>query len=247
MAAGNNQPECITSGGDHFGSNPFTRFNDACELLLCHVSPDPDDQFFVITIHFFKTSRETDELSWTTFTTVGYGNSYTSTANDLVADDGTTKAHECSLVVLMCNAEAFIGLLYAGMCGAILFGKVNRVQSHAKLIFANAVCLQYEEIVDEDMDESGADYSDRSEGARLFHKKWSSDYHGSLNGSKKDGMTVSVRPPQSPVPPSYEPMGGESHDEETPSLEKTPFKTEQFVDQFNGCPVRDGTVLQLRI
>jgi hypothetical protein len=34
MAAGNNQPECITSGGDHFGSNPFTRFNDACELIF---------------------------------------------------------------------------------------------------------------------------------------------------------------------------------------------------------------------
>ena len=36
------------------------------------------------------------------------------------------------------------------MCAAILFGKVNRVQSHANIIFANAVCLQYEEIEDED-------------------------------------------------------------------------------------------------
>ncbi|KAL7512346.1 hypothetical protein ACHAXN_009417, partial [Cyclotella atomus] len=206
MAAGNNQPECITSGGDHFGSNPYTRFNDAYEL------------------------------SWTTFTTVGYGNSYTSTAGDLVAEDGTTKAHECSLVVLMCNAEAFIGLLYAGMCGAILFGKVNRVQSHAKLIFANAVCLQYEEIVDEDLDESGADASDRS--GRLFHKKWSSDNLGRLtNGSQQDGMTVSVRTPQSPVPPPFwSPENAES-DEESPSLETPLSKTEQFVDQFNGCPV----------
>jgi hypothetical protein len=109
MVVGTSQPECITTGGDHFGTNPLTMFNDAYEL------------------------------SWTTFTTVGYGNSYTSTGNDLVAADGTTKAHECSLVVLLCNAEAFFGLLYAGMCGAILFGKVNRVQSHAKLIFANAV------------------------------------------------------------------------------------------------------------
>jgi hypothetical protein len=36
------------------------------------------------------------------------------------------------------------------MCAAILFGKVNRVQSHANIIFANAVCLQYEEIEDDD-------------------------------------------------------------------------------------------------
>lgn len=141
----------------------------------------------------------------------------------------------------MCNAEAFIGLLYAGMCGAILFGKVNRVQSHAKLIFANAVCLQYEEIVDEDLDESGADTSDRS--GRLFHKKWSSDNLGRLtNGSQQDGMTVSVRPPQSPVPPPFwSPENAES-DEESPSLEKPLSKTEQFVDQFNGCPVRHDTV-----
>jgi hypothetical protein len=37
------------------------------------------------------------------------------------------------------------------MCAAILFGKVNRVQSHANIIFSNAVCLQYEEI-DDDVD-----------------------------------------------------------------------------------------------
>eukprot|EP00804_Cyclotella_cryptica_P010372 CCRYP_012260-RA/>CCRYP_012260-RA protein AED:0.11 eAED:0.11 QI:278/1/1/1/0.8/0.5/6/2287/335 len=128
LAAGIAQPECITTGGAHFGTNPYTLFNDAFHL------------------------------SWTTFTTVGYGNGYTSTANDLVsAGDGTTKAQECSGVVFLCNSAAFIGLLYAGMCGAILFGKVNRVQSHAKLIFSNAVCLQYEEIEEEDYDDAETD------------------------------------------------------------------------------------------
>lgn len=225
MIAGNHQPECITSGGDHFGSNPYTKFNDAYEL------------------------------SWTTFTTVGYGNTYTSTANDLIAEDGSTKAHECSWVVLLCNAEAFFGLLYAGMCAAILFGKVNRVQSHAKLIFANAVCLQYEEIEEEDdHDESEVDRS-RSERSpavliKKYHRKWtnSSDNLGKLmNGSTKDGMSVSVKAPQSPVPPSYSPIGA-GRDETTqttsmdslkpvPSLEQTPSKAEQFVEQFNGCPV----------
>lgn len=30
------------------------------------------------------------------------------------------------------------------MCAAILFGKVNRVQCHANVVFCNAACLVYE-------------------------------------------------------------------------------------------------------
>lgn len=48
--------------------------------------------------------------------------------------------------MFLCTLEAFIGLLYAGMCAAILFGKVNRVQCHAPVEFANPVCLLYEEM-----------------------------------------------------------------------------------------------------
>ena len=51
-----------------------------------------------------------------------------------------------SQVVFLCTLEAFIGLLYAGMCAAILFGKVNRVQCHAPVEFANPVCLLYEDV-----------------------------------------------------------------------------------------------------
>ena len=76
---------------------------------------------------------------------------YTSVGSNL-AD---THPRKCTWVVTLCTTEAFFGLLFAGMCAAILFGKVNRVQSHANLIFSNAVCLQYEEInFDDDDDES---------------------------------------------------------------------------------------------
>jgi len=76
---------------------------------------------------------------------------YTSVGSNL----GDTKPHHCAWVVLLCTSEAFLGLLFAGMCAAILFGKVNRVQSHANIIFSNAVCLQYEEIDhDDDLDMS---------------------------------------------------------------------------------------------
>ena len=42
-----------------------------------------------------------------------------------------------------------MGLVFAGMCAAILYGKVNRTQSHANIMFSNAVCIQYEEEDDE--------------------------------------------------------------------------------------------------
>ena len=55
----------------------------------------------------------------------GYGNTYPATGTDL----DVAEAFHCSGVVLLCTFEAFLGLIYAGMCAAILFGKVNRVQS----------------------------------------------------------------------------------------------------------------------
>lgn len=97
-------------------------------------------------------------MSWTTFTTVGYGNVYTATGNDL----GTLESQNCSGTVFLGTLESFMGLIYAGMCAAIMFGKVNRVQSHAHLTFANAVCLQYEDVdldtfVDDDSSDSDCD------------------------------------------------------------------------------------------
>lgn len=51
-----------------------------------------------------------------------------------------------------------MGSLFAGMCAAILYGKVNRTQSHANIMFSNAVCIQYEEEEDEiEDDEEGSD------------------------------------------------------------------------------------------
>lgn len=52
LDAGNKAPECIVVSGEEFGTNPDTKFYDAFAL------------------------------SWTTFTTVGYGNIYTATGTD---------------------------------------------------------------------------------------------------------------------------------------------------------------------
>jgi len=100
-------PECVMIGGDVYGTETSTSFSDAFHL------------------------------SWTTFTTVGYGAAYPSTGNQHASQA------DCAFVTLLCTVESFCGLLYAGFCTAILFGKVQRVQSHAQVSFSNSICIQY--------------------------------------------------------------------------------------------------------
>ena len=76
-------------------------------------------------------------LSWTTFTTVGYGAVYPATGTEY------DQQMDCVLITLITTIESFVGLLYAGMCAAILFGKVGRIQSHAQVRFSDALCLEY--------------------------------------------------------------------------------------------------------
>jgi len=83
-------------------------------------------------------------LSWTTFTTVGYGSVYIATGND------NPDQRSCLVITLLSTTESFIGLLYAGMCTAIMFGKIGRIQSHAQVTFSDAVCVEYGKLKGED-------------------------------------------------------------------------------------------------
>lgn len=70
--------------------------------------------------------------------TVGYGAVYTATGND-----ENFSQHSCALITILCTAESFIGLLYAGICTAIMFGKIGRIQSHAQVTFSDVMCVEY--------------------------------------------------------------------------------------------------------
>jgi len=109
--AGLAEPQCIVVAGDEFGE-------DSRSTTLA-------DGF---------------HLSWTTFTTVGYGAVYTASGND------TTDQSKCLLITILCTAESFIGLLYAGICTAIMFGKIGRIQSHAQVIFSDALCIEFSKL-----------------------------------------------------------------------------------------------------
>jgi hypothetical protein len=71
------------------------------------------------------------------FTTVGYGSVYIATGNE------NPSQRSCILITLLSTAESFMGLLYAGICTAIMFGKIGRIQSHAQVTFSDAVCVEY--------------------------------------------------------------------------------------------------------
>lgn len=185
MVAGMAEPNCIVTSGAPFGLIHSTKFSDAFAL------------------------------SWTTFTTVGYGNTYTSTASDL----GETDPDQCTWVVFLCTLEAFTGLLFAGMCAAILFGKVNRVQSHANMMFCNAVCLQYEEMED---DYPGPDnrLSERSGG-----------------GTPGAPQTPGMPPTPTRIPPLTENEDEENRLPISAMKSAQSYEEHKFVDQFNGCPI----------
>jgi hypothetical protein len=76
-------------------------------------------------------------LSWTTFTTVGYGTTNTAVSHQ------NTNYFKCFWVDFVCSVEALFGVIYAGFCGAVLFGKILRVQSTAQVIFSDPLLIRY--------------------------------------------------------------------------------------------------------
>jgi len=76
-------------------------------------------------------------LSWTTFSTVGYGSTYSALGYE------NNSPTNCFFINFICSLEALLGVLYSGFCGAILFGKVLRIQSHAQVIFSDPIVIRY--------------------------------------------------------------------------------------------------------
>lgn len=66
----------------------------------------------------------------------------------------------CVFVTAICSFEAFIGVLYSGFCGAVLFGKVLRIQSHAQVIFSDPIVIRYGSGVERGNEVNGKDDND---------------------------------------------------------------------------------------
>jgi hypothetical protein len=52
-------------------------------------------------------------------------------------------AKKCTGVTIVVTLEAFVGILFASFCGAILFAKVARIQSFAQVMFSDPIVIRY--------------------------------------------------------------------------------------------------------
>jgi len=74
-------------------------------------------------------------LSWTTFSTVGYGNVWPGLVDKT--------CNSCVGIQFFLIIEVFCGVLFAGTCGAIMFGKVERILSQGQIKFSKAIVIRY--------------------------------------------------------------------------------------------------------
>jgi len=73
-------------------------------------------------------------LSWHTFSTVGYGH---------VRPEQTNGPVSCVIVSFVFFMESFVGVMYAGLCGALLYSRITKALDHADVMFSSGICISY--------------------------------------------------------------------------------------------------------
>ena len=150
---GTRHPECIkgvtdnsTDFVDSFALS-WTTFSTCVRVMLCHVC----------------LRRVESNLTICCIISVqGYGAIYSGLASQ------TGDLRKCAALTAIVSTEAFIGLLFASMCSAIIFIKVSRVQSFAQVDFCDPICIRYGSGVKVECDDDGKD-SDGSESTHDDH------------------------------------------------------------------------------
>jgi hypothetical protein len=66
----------------------------------------------------------------------------------------TGQSNNCGWLQFLCTMTAFVGVLYAGFCSAILFGKITRLQSKARVMFSDPILIRYGQGVEAPLDEN---------------------------------------------------------------------------------------------
>ncbi|CAB9499706.1 expressed unknown protein [Seminavis robusta] len=77
-------------------------------------------------------------LSWTTFSTVGYG-----LVHPAVRTESDDIQLSCSFLTTISALEAFVGVLFASFCGAVVVGKMTRAKSTASVQFSQRMILRF--------------------------------------------------------------------------------------------------------
>jgi len=102
-------------------------------------------------------------LSWTTFSTVGYGNTWPSLSEEVEGSFGG-----CQVFNLFLIFEAFCGVCFSGASGAILFAKVAEISYKAQITFSSPMTIRFGSGVlfqdNDDESESEEDCFDKGKG-----------------------------------------------------------------------------------
>ena len=84
----------------------------------------------------------------------GYGSTYPALGHE------NDSPSNCMFITAICSLESFIGVLYSGFCGAILFGKVLRIQSHAQVSFSDLIAIRYGSGVEAHIEDDEDEYTE---------------------------------------------------------------------------------------
>lgn len=115
MALAAAEPKCVTSTVYETNSGFQAGFNDALSL------------------------------SWTTFSTVGYGVISPSTSARFEEDeiDRFDRSGGCVLMSVALSFESLIGILFVSSAGALMYVKLIQFQSNAQVAFSNVLLVRY--------------------------------------------------------------------------------------------------------
>ena len=78
-------------------------------------------------------------LSWHVFSTVGYGHIHPERRNEPAS---------CIIIAYLFFIESFVGVMYGGLCGALLYSRITKALDHADVMFSNGICISYDDSSD---------------------------------------------------------------------------------------------------
>jgi len=103
------------------------------------------------------------QLSWTTFSTVGYGMISPSTSAVFLSYNDTSKAFRdvhCIGMNILLSFESLFGILFVSFTGAIVYGKLTQFQSNAQVRFSDVMVVKFGTGVMEEKDDEDDDFEE---------------------------------------------------------------------------------------
>jgi len=113
----------------------FIYLGASYEPYCLRFSPDERD-FEEAGSHFI----DAYQLSWTTFSTVGYGLVHPQVQP---VEDESVAFVKCAFMKLILSLESFVGVLFASFCGAVIVGKMTRAKSTAPVRYSQRMTIRF--------------------------------------------------------------------------------------------------------